>query len=264
MSQFKTLMPIRKTGHGPPLFCVHGEPLKIAQRIQADRPVYGLSHIYYSNFVSENPESIEELAGQYLAEVRQVSPKGPYHLCGFSAGGMLAYEMARQILAAGDEVAYLLLVEPTTYQGYTTKLNWFKETRTQFSGGLVFSLFVIKRLPKSIYARSRNLRDRLKAGFLLMIGRPLPEDLRWAGYLRSLGPAMAKYRYEPIDSAGVLLYRELDVEDYLNANESWQRLLKDGAEVHSVPGTYMHNDFMQDPHLENLAAMLDASLGPVR
>ena len=81
-------MPIRTKGSGPPLFCVHGQPLKVAQRLNANRPIYGLSHVYHSSFLDETPESIEQLAGQYLSEVRQVQPHGPYHFCGFSAGGL--------------------------------------------------------------------------------------------------------------------------------------------------------------------------------
>ena len=113
MSQFTTLMPIRTRGDGPALFCVHGEPLRVAQRIRADRPVYGLSHIYHSDFLAEPPASIEDLAATYLAEVRQVQANGPYHICGFSAGGMIAFEMAQQLIAAGEELADLTLVEPT-------------------------------------------------------------------------------------------------------------------------------------------------------
>ena len=104
-------MPIRTKGDGAPIFFVHGEPLRMAQRMQPDRPIYGLSHVYHSDFVSETPESIEILAATYLKEIRQVQPEGPYHFCGFSAGGMIAFEMAKQLIAAGQEVKQLTLIE---------------------------------------------------------------------------------------------------------------------------------------------------------
>ena len=50
------------------------------------------------------------MASDYLAEVRRVQPEGPYLLGGFSGGGLTAYEMARQLLAAGEEVALLALL----------------------------------------------------------------------------------------------------------------------------------------------------------
>ena len=68
-TRFQTLMPIKTKGALPPLFCVHGEPLKMAMRIKADRPVYGLSHVYHASFQDTVADSIEELARQYLDDV---------------------------------------------------------------------------------------------------------------------------------------------------------------------------------------------------
>jgi len=115
VSHFETLMPIRTKGDLPPIFFVHGEPLRMAQRMQPNRPIYGLSHAYHAEF-TQRPESIEKLAAKYLSEVKMVQPEGPYHLCGFSAGGMIAFEMAKQIKANGEQVADLTLIEPTFFQ----------------------------------------------------------------------------------------------------------------------------------------------------
>ena len=197
-------MPIRTKGSLPPLFCVHGQPLKVAQKIRSHRPVYGLSHVYHSDFVDETPESIEELAGQYLSEVRQVQPKGPYYFCGFSAGGLIAYEMARQLTAAGEKIGNLLLVEPTVM---SDSYKWSARALDSVAGtrGLdqILNLIFV-RAPKSLASRTRNFARAMTAKFYLAIGKPLPEDLRWLGYLTSLGPAMHKYEYMPINCSGIV------------------------------------------------------------
>src|SRR5690606_38688682 len=53
----------------------------------------------------------EEMAADYLSEVRQVQPNGPYLLGGFSGGGIVAYEMAKQLLAQGEEVSLLVMLD---------------------------------------------------------------------------------------------------------------------------------------------------------
>ncbi|NED60599.1 hypothetical protein G3I15_06645, partial [Streptomyces sp. SID10244] len=52
-------------------------------------------------------ESIEEMAERYLAEIRRISPEGPYHLLGWSLGGYVAYAMAAALQSEGEEVAFL-------------------------------------------------------------------------------------------------------------------------------------------------------------
>jgi thioesterase domain-containing protein len=56
-------------------------------------------------------ESFEEMARDYLVELRRVQPAGPYLIGGFSGGGITAYEMAQQLCAAGEEVAFLALLD---------------------------------------------------------------------------------------------------------------------------------------------------------
>src|SRR5207245_4506125 len=55
--------------------------------------------------------TVEEMAADYLAEVRQVQPRGPYFFAGECVGGVIAFEMARQVLAAGEEMGLLVLLD---------------------------------------------------------------------------------------------------------------------------------------------------------
>jgi len=104
----------RGEGSGPPLFVVHdafGEVVHtqaLATLLPEGFPIYGvLGEALEGRPIPER--SVEELAAGYIAAIRTVSPQGPYRLYGASAGGTIAFEMARQLRSAGEEVPLLVL-----------------------------------------------------------------------------------------------------------------------------------------------------------
>lgn len=257
MPRYETLMPIRTKGSGPPLFCVHGQPLKVAQRMSPDRPVYGLSHVYHSDFLDEIPESIEQLAGQYLSEVRQVQPHGPYHFCGFSAGGMIAFEMARQLLADGETIGNLVLAEPTVMN---RPLSWAGAvTATVLESDTLLNGIkqALIRAPNSIKARTVYYSQLLASKACFVLGRPLPESLRWLGYLKSLGPAMRSYEYTPINTKATLIYQMMEPEYVESATRYWNQYFLQGVTITVFPDAHRHEDFMLEPALSQTVALID-------
>jgi thioesterase domain-containing protein len=82
----------------------------LAQLVGADRPFYGLQArgLYGDHQPHEN---FEEMARDYLAELRTIQPHGPYLIGGFSGGGITAYEIGRQLRAQGEEMALLVLLD---------------------------------------------------------------------------------------------------------------------------------------------------------
>ncbi|MEM7349983.1 MAG: non-ribosomal peptide synthase/polyketide synthase [Acidobacteriota bacterium] len=110
------LVALQPAGAHKPVFCVHpllGDVMcyrLLAQALGTDQPFYGLQ----SPGVIPGGEplaTVEEMAGCYLAEIRSVQPQGPYFLAGWSFGGLVAYEMARQLTAEGQKVAFLGLMD---------------------------------------------------------------------------------------------------------------------------------------------------------
>ncbi|WP_342799871.1 amino acid adenylation domain-containing protein [Nocardia sp. No.11] len=115
---FDVLLPLRTVGTREPLFCVH--PISgvawsfggLAAHLHPDRPIYGLQSPALSS-AEPLPDSIEEWALLYLKQIRQIQAEGPYHLLGWSLGGVLAHAMAVQLQEDGEEVALLGMLDST-------------------------------------------------------------------------------------------------------------------------------------------------------
>ena len=85
------------------------EYYRLAQHLGPDQPFYALQS---RGLNGEAPhKTIEEMATHYLKEIRQLQPEGPYLIGGRSLGGMIAYEMACQLRADGEEVALVALLD---------------------------------------------------------------------------------------------------------------------------------------------------------
>ncbi|OYE01727.1 non-ribosomal peptide synthetase [Nostoc sp. 'Peltigera membranacea cyanobiont' 232] len=117
ISQTKSpLIPIQPTGSKPPLFCIHpigGNVLcyaDLARNLGFEQPVYGLQALGL-NEQEEPLTSIEDMAAAYIEAIQAIQPTGPYYLGGWSMGGIIAFEMAQQLLAKGYEVALLALID---------------------------------------------------------------------------------------------------------------------------------------------------------
>ncbi|AYA36445.1 amino acid adenylation domain-containing protein [Hymenobacter oligotrophus] len=113
---WRSLVPLQPHGDKPPLYVVHGMGLNVvifrhfALAMPPDQPVYGLQAIGLDG-VTSPPDTIEEMATAYVAELLEHNPTGPYALAGYSFGGMVAFEMAHQLRALGKEVVLLAVID---------------------------------------------------------------------------------------------------------------------------------------------------------
>ncbi|MEO8970160.1 MAG: amino acid adenylation domain-containing protein [Ktedonobacteraceae bacterium] len=108
---------IRVSGTKAPFFFLHGDwvgggfyCLELARKLDADQPFYVLEPYKLAGLPV--PPSLEEMAVAHIESMRAVQPEGPYHFGGFCNGGLIAYEMARQLQVVGETVNLLLLVDP--------------------------------------------------------------------------------------------------------------------------------------------------------
>jgi amino acid adenylation domain-containing protein len=132
-----SLVAIQPAGSRPPLFCVHGHFGEIlfyrdlARRLGPDQPFFALQ----AQGLAGKPahQSIQAMAGDYVQEIRSVQPQSPYFIGGYCFGAIVAFEMAHQLLAQGQDVALLAV-----FWGYTLK--------PQLSERVKFNLEQLRRL----------------------------------------------------------------------------------------------------------------------
>ncbi|MBL7644926.1 MAG: amino acid adenylation domain-containing protein [Candidatus Hydrogenedentes bacterium] len=106
-----------KSGTRTPFFClkgagdVGGSYETFAGALADSQPFYGFPNL---DFDDEGPARIEYLASRCIQEMKRVRPEGPYYIGGYSFGGIVAYEMARQLLESGDDVPLIAMLDSAT------------------------------------------------------------------------------------------------------------------------------------------------------
>jgi thioesterase domain-containing protein len=175
------VVPVRATGSEPPLFFLHGDYhsgglycREIARHLDPAWPLYAVPPLGYDGRAI--PPSYGEAAAAHVAAIRAVQPRGPYHLGGLCNGGLVALEIARQLRAAGDDVATLVLVGASADNVRYRALSALVEV-----GGRLAGMHVAARR----YAY-RRLRDYAQS-----VGGVRGAD-RWRFVLGKLGVARAE------------------------------------------------------------------------
>ncbi|MFB6893730.1 amino acid adenylation domain-containing protein, partial [Kitasatospora sp. NPDC056327] len=123
--KFAELMPLRRDGELPPLFCVHagyGVGLGYSRLLPylPGRPLYALQARSLTR--SDGlPDTVEQMAADYVALIREVQPSGPYHLLGHSFGGLVVHAVAHRLQSLGEEVDLLVIMDAYPYATYTAE-----------------------------------------------------------------------------------------------------------------------------------------------
>jgi nonribosomal peptide synthetase DhbF len=110
------ILPLRPCGNLPPLFCIHPAGglswcySGLLQHIRTDYPIYGLQARGFSQ-PEILPQTLQEMVADYLDQIRTIQPAGPYHLLGWSFGGLVAYSLASHLQFQGEQVALLALLD---------------------------------------------------------------------------------------------------------------------------------------------------------
>jgi thioesterase domain-containing protein len=274
-----SLVAIHPAGSRPPFFCVHpagGDVLgfqALARHLGADQPFYGLQSRGLA--AGEEPlGSLEEMAAVYRAEIARVSP-GPYHLGGWSLGGAVVFELARQLAAEGAEVALLAILDGTpgpwprpadgTESGPDEKDDayWLMEIadylQRLWGEDLGLSYEALRALEPAAQV------ERFLAGVkdtpfgAAAAAEPLR---RLLGVFKANVRAFRSYRPGPYPGR-ITLFRPADVveEDSSVAADptlGWSSLSPLPVEIELVPGD--HISALAEPHVETLAARLRARI----
>ncbi len=225
----RILIPVRPSGQGLAIFSVHGmggDDLfthRFAAALGGDRPVWtfrakGLT-------AGEHPVTgIEAMASLYLEAMRSVQPDGPYLLMGHCAvGTFVAWEMARQLAAAGDTVAGLILME------LPTNRKWAPFFHTS---GLTLEA-----------VRSHWLREAANASAWIEAHPEATPEQRREHIDTIMSAAAATYVPKPVQCPALLVSRVNRADTALNPRNGYHKLIA-GARVFLVEGT--HRDVLED------------------
>jgi thioesterase domain-containing protein/acyl carrier protein len=273
--RWSSLVAIQPGGRKQPFFCVHavgGNVLEyhdLARHLGPDQPFYALQSHGLDG--KQAPlTSIDEMATLYLKEVRAVQPNGPYLIGGRSFGGVVAFEMAYQLQAAGEEVRLLALLDtyplghykllPSDDKRNTRSYRLAKrvESHTRNLGQLGF-----KRKLEYLWNKLRYVPAKTKGqvwGSVFKLyrdgGRPLPRLLR---NIEQINFAAARNYVPKVYPGKVTLFlASADLTAAYDLKEGWEALAGEGLEVHEIEGD--HINIIKEPFVGQLAAELTSCL----
>ncbi|MFG2115881.1 amino acid adenylation domain-containing protein [Streptomyces sp. NPDC048718] len=256
------LVPIKPTGSRPPLFLVHAVGgsvvpyLPLARLTDPEQPLYGLEDPGLNG--GPVTTSLTDLAARYVDAIRAVQPHGPYHLGGWSLGGMVAAEMAGQLTAAGEPIALVVMLDT----GMPPYLGADLPDRAVLLGGFLHDLAGQAGVPAPPYDESalrglapedqdEALLDLLERAALVPEG--IREDMRERiRVFEANTRALLRHRPGPVGGRLVLLSAEHQPRRL--KTRPWRLLARSGFELHTVPGD--HHSMMREPQLATLAESL--------
>jgi amino acid adenylation domain-containing protein len=272
------VVPLRVGDARVPLFVVHpasGHVLcyqELARRLGEGRSLYALRDPAHDEGLDEE-QPLEALAARYVEEIRQVRAEGPYAIGGYSFGGLVAFEMARQLAAAGEAVPLLAILDTASpavvartfaRSDHATLLAILvrevlrrpeievEDLAAELRGGereaeIDRALEQLLRLQPSRDEKRLDLRDNAR--------RFLRDQARVFAARLAMGR-----RYTPRPFPGDLVCfqsaetRQAIVERGEDPLLGWGELCGGSVEVAAVPGT--HSTLLSPPHVEPLAAAL--------
>jgi thioesterase domain-containing protein/acyl carrier protein len=261
-----SLVPLKPEGSKPPLFIVHGANHNVlifknlAEYVDNEQPVYALQAKGLSGEV-EPHKSVEEMASYYISEIKTIFPEGPYALGGFSFGGIIAYEMAKQLKAEGKKVKILTLFDSYVYPSYYYSNPFVKKTVSAFYNiaQLIFMGLNMFSSKKNFKRRKDLLKIKIYGLYLrIKYGREKQNQLQF-NYSSKIDEnhAMAFIRYNLIpQDIKVDLFRS--TEDIYFAHDykylGWKSIALKGIRKHLIPGN--HSEMFLSPAVEEVGSVL--------
>ena len=270
------LVALRPGGDRLPLFFLHGiagevlycEP--IIRHLPPEQPVYGLQAAGL-NLPGERPLRIEAIASRYVEAVQQLIPDGPYYLVGYSAGGIIAYEMAQQLRSNGHEIGLLGVIDGDAPNALGGGFRWTPQSigQTLMNAGYwtIDDLLVSSSVDLRVRVRSkaRLLRQRVAAAgespttsdIRDRLGVPelLEHQIPW---LNAYVDAMNNYRPLPYDGRLTLFRaRTFGLFQRVVPDRGWGSLARE-VKIQVIKGN--HATILREPHVRALAQQIEQSL----
>lgn len=283
-----SLVAIKPSGSKPPLFCVHGILGNVlifrnfAAHLDPEQPFYALQA---QGLDGKQPpyNQIEEMAAHYIQEIRAIQPEGPYYLGGYSFGGAIAFEMAQQLKAQGQEIALIAFFDtmPLGYRQQGRLQDWASQhVKKVFQYGPDYILDLVKwkikqRLGIADWSSDRGIKETLlnrvrdKFSKTTPQSQPDVEQPSAADTSPDDSPSLVAHHLEVIRyylpqvyQGRVIYFRAMEVAEtdkwYIDPYEGWKKLATEGFDIQDVPGD--HTSMFSEPYVQTLVGKLSACL----
>ncbi|KRB78918.1 non-ribosomal peptide synthetase [Noviherbaspirillum sp. Root189] len=277
------IIPVRTTGKGSPLFLVHentGVDLwfpSLAEHIDADMPVYGLAAVPLGE---DQLQTIEGMAARHVRAIRKLQPAGPYRVAGWSLGGLLAYEIAAQLMGQDELVDFVGLIDMARpeFKGKRPEAQVPQDYLLGLCEGVVRQKALtdeqrehLSVLRKTASATSFDevFRQCEERGVLheIFAGLPAEEVRRYILRLIAHEHAVEGYKAQPIPFR-VHLFAAEEQPRLVGSEENeadrditmgWTAVVpRSRLEICVVPGN--HQSMMDQPHIQALGAALSRAI----
>jgi thioesterase domain-containing protein len=233
------LLPIRPAGSRPPLFCVHPAVglswsyIPLSRYVPGDQRLYGLQARGLDG-ASPPARSVREMAAEYVEQIRAVQESGPYHLLGWSFGGIVAHEIAVQLQAGGEQVAALIIMDgypphqetgraPASHEqgqaGVPDKTGDHADPETSWEDPVSADILNWIRQERSGFLEAISERE------VAILGRILQNNVR----------IMCAHEFRRFDGDLLLIAAAEDNPDSVSAAARWKRYVGGEISESSVP-----------------------------
>lgn len=278
---FDPVVPLRPMRR--PVFLVHpigGNVLcyrSVAHHVAPDQPVYALQAAGIEPG-TEPLETIPDIARSYMEAIVRLQPTGPYQIGGWSLGGLIAYELARQLRLAGRRVDRLILIDTMIARpgrGFECndemmyELFMWELLATNRAGDMP-----LESLPAGLDGDEAMLEfilGRAVQAGVLPAGASPSAVRRLFSVFKTSWQAAAAYQPEPSDQDLVLLRARAPLPDLLrpahdaagslhhDATNGWSELARGRLDVIEIPGN--HLTIMEEPHVRVVASEIGRLVG---
>ncbi|HEV8693517.1 MAG TPA: alpha/beta fold hydrolase, partial [Lysobacter sp.] len=263
-----SIVEIQPAGSKPPLFLVHGVGggmfwgyTNLSHHLGPEQPIYAFKSRGTDGV--EEFGTVEEMATQYVADLRKFQPHGPYHLGGYCFGGNVAYEMARQLQGQGEQIALLALMNSAATNSSYTRVVPTPAWLMRFVGNVCYLIgCYLRRTPKQqreflrllgrrivrLFGRSRAPSDVNAEEVVDLSNLSVEERRLWDAHIRAL------YKHRPQPYGGhVTLFRSRGHQLWCSFDRTygWGEFARGGVTVKMVPGA--HEKILEEEHAQALA-----------
>jgi amino acid adenylation domain-containing protein len=243
------ICPYRVHGARPPLFC-HGGSDDLARLLGPDQPIYWLDPHGMNG--GPIPETIERMAAEYLDELCLIQPRGPYWLLGYSFGGLVMLELARLLMARGEAIGLLVLVDPSAPPNLAeaARQSLLAPERRSRASGATHGLEGACRWTIGWLTQWRRTMLEWVGRSAVALGAKVPPSLRLIHFAQGCDSALRRYRASVYPGSFVLFRRPDNLTE-----AQWRALALHPIDLHD--SWIDHNDFLERPYVQQICRQID-------